>query len=146
MNVKYMREYKVSIVKSDVLAYAKEGVSSDCVYKIFKEYMESRDRETVCLVLLNNKNMILGFHVLSTGSLSESIVDPGSIVKMLCLGNATRGILMHNHPSGFPAPSADDIKVTLKIKEVCNFIDKPLLDHIIFGDDSFYSFADEGKL
>jgi len=146
MNIKYMREYKVSIVKSDVLAYAKSVASPDDVYSIFREYMESRDREHLCIVLLNNKNLILGFHVLSIGSLTEAIVDPGSIVKMLCLGNASGCILMHNHPSGDSKPSEQDKTITKKVKEICKLIDKPLIDHIVFGDNNFYTFANEGTL
>ena len=53
---------------------------------------------------------------------------------------------MHNHPSGDSKPSARDITITQKVKEICKLIDKPLIDHIVFGVGNFYTFANEGTL
>lgn len=83
--------------------------------------------------------------MITVGSISSTIVDIRRIVKQALLCNATRIILFHNHPSGNPLPSKADIAETEKLKKACDLFDISLIDHIIIGDDCFYSFADESE-
>jgi len=74
------------------------------------------------------------------------VVDPKIIFQKALERKASSVILSHNHPSGSPSPSMEDIRLTEKVKLAGNYIDIKVVDHIIIGDGSYYSFADEGKM
>jgi len=95
---------------------------------------------------LNRSNKIIKKVLISEGGITGTVADPKRIFKAAIEQNATSIILCHNHPSGNIKPSDADIKLTKKLKEAGSFLDISILDHIIMGDDTFYSFADEGIL
>jgi len=82
----------------------------------------------------------------SKGGVSETTVDPKIILKFALDKLASSIILVHNHPSGNPRPSMADDKITHKLKQACDNMDIQFLDHIIVAAESYYSYADEGKL
>jgi len=86
------------------------------------------------------KNKIISFEVISTGSLTSSIVHPREVYKGAILSNAASVIFMHNHPSGDPEPSMDDIEITSRLKKAGDILGINVLDHIIVTNKSFYSF------
>jgi len=83
---------------------------------------------------------------ISEGGISGTVVDPKKIYKIALDKHASSIILGHNHPSGNVQPSEADQKITKKIKDAGFMLDVAVLDHIIIGDDKYYSFADEGTL
>ena len=83
---------------------------------------------------MNTKNRIVGIFEISHGNVNSSIVGTREIFQKALLANAVQIILVHNHPSGDPTPSKEDIFVTMKVKELGEFIGVPLVDHIIIGD------------
>jgi DNA repair protein RadC len=83
---------------------------------------------------------------ISEGGISGTVVDPKKIFKIALDNHASSIILGHNHPSGNLQPSDADHKITKKIKEAGMMLDVAVLDHLIIGDDRYYSFADEGVL
>ena len=83
---------------------------------------------------------------MSTGGITGTVADPRVILKKALEENATSIILSHNHPSGNINPSREDISLTKKIKEAASYLDITVLDHIIIGNDKYYSFADSGEL
>jgi len=78
--------------------------------------------------------------------MSAMVVDPKIIFQKALERKASSVILSHNHPSGAPSPSMEDIRLTEKVKLAGSYIDIKVLDHIIIGDGAYYSFADEGKM
>ena len=118
---------------------------SDSAANLLREDLNDLDHEESWVLYLNNCNRPLGKLMITVGSIAATIIDHRRIVKQALLCNATRIILFHNHPSGNPLPSKADITETEKLKKACDLFEISLLDHIIIGDDCFYSFADETR-
>lgn len=103
-------------------------------------------RECFYVIYLNRRNEILGHYLLSIGSVSGCVVSIASVIRGAALCNASGVILSHNHPSGNTQPSDADKKITKNVKEALKLIEVILLDHIIYAEDTYYSFANEGEL
>ena len=104
------------------------------------------DREEFRVLLLNAKHRVMGVHTVSIGSLTVSIVHPREVYKAAILANAAAIIGIHNHPSGNPDPSPEDHALTKRLSEAGNILGITLLDHVIIGQNTHYSFADQGQL
>jgi DNA repair protein RadC len=102
--------------------------------------------EVFGVVYLNRANKVNHFEIISEGGLTGTVADPRIILKKALEADAVSLILCHNHPSGSLKPSRADEELTLKIKEAARYFDIKVLDHIIIGDDGYFSFADEGIL
>ena len=102
--------------------------------------------ESFFILLLNRANETIGYAKISQGGIVGTVVDKKIILKYVVESLASGVILAHNHPSGNINPSDADLKITKEIKELCNLIDSPVLDHIILTANSYYSFSDNGKL
>ena len=103
-------------------------------------------RESFAVLLMNRANRVLGIAQVSMGGISGTVADPKVIFQHALKANASSLILLHNHPSNNTQPSEADIHLTKKLVEGGKLLDIAVLDHIIIGDDRFYSFADEGVL
>jgi len=97
-------------------------------------------------LLLDTKNRLLKEVVISEGSIDSSIVHPREAFNPAIKESAAAVIFLHNHPSGDPSPSKEDIRITQRLKQVSEIIGIRLLDHIIIGAHGYYSFMDEGLL
>jgi len=106
------------------------------------EYAE----ENLWLVTLDVKNNITGIFTVSTGTLNSSIVHPREVFKRAVLQNSASIIICHNHPSGDPAPSQEDINITKRIYEAGKILGIELLDHVIIGDNKYTSLKEKGIL
>ena len=104
------------------------------------------DREEFRVLLLNAKHRVMGVHTVSVGSLTVSIVHPREVYKAAILANAAAIIGIHNHPSGNPDPSPEDHALTKRLSEAGKILGITLLDHVIIGQNTHYSFADQGQL
>ncbi len=111
---------------------------------IIKEFISYTDREIFGVLMLNNVKEVNAIEIVSIGTLNTTIVSPREIFKGAILSNADSIIIFHTHPSGNVQPSQADIDVTTMINEVALIIGINLIDHIIVGDDKYYSFATEG--
>ena len=123
--------------------------NSDTVYQLLLKCYDSDTidyRESCKVMLLNRSNNVLGIMNVSEGGVNETVVDIRLILQSAILGNASNIILCHNHPSGALYPSPQDSVITKKVKQACEFMNIQLLDHLILTSESYYSFADEGKL
>jgi DNA repair protein RadC len=99
------------------------------------------------LLLLNQKNRPIGFHVVSIGSLTASLLHPREVIKAIVLANAAAALLMHGHPSsGDPTPSSEDLQISRRLKELMELLGVKFLDSIVFGDGTFVSLVDDGYL
>ena len=109
---------------------------------------EFRDRrkEYFMALLLDGKNRIIKRAQISEGSLSQSIVHPREVFNVAVRESAAAMILLHNHPTGDPTPSAEDLEVTRRLCEAGELMGIKVLDHIIIGDGAFYSFTERGVM
>lgn len=108
------------------------------------EEMRNLDREHFRIMLLNTKNNVLGISHVSVGSLNSSIVHPRECFKEAIRRNANTIILLHNHPSGDPTPSREDIDITRRLAEGGKILGIEVLDHVIIGDKKYVSLKEQG--
>lgn len=129
----------------DALAREKVAGSRD-VFELFHGELADAQYEAFWVLLLNRANRVIRKVNISEGGISGTVADPKKIFKMALDQNASSIILCHNHPSGNIQPSEADIRLTRKLKEAGLLLDLPVLDHLIVGGDSYFSFADEGMI
>ena len=109
------------------------------------EFRDSR-KEYFLILLLDGKNRIIRRVQVSEGSLNQSIVHPREVYLPAVKESAAAIILVHNHPTGDPAPSSEDIAITRRLKEAGEIMGIKVLDHIIIGDGEYLSFVERGLL
>lgn len=114
------------------------------VYAHFRERMAAATREEFYAVLLDNKHRKVRDVLLSLGSLTASIVHPRDVYARIIRDSAASVIFVHNHPSGDPMPSAEDLEITRRLREVGDLIGIRVLDHVVIGKGRYVSFVDDG--
>jgi DNA repair protein RadC len=117
--------------------------SSEDVVKWHIPLMRNIKKEIFKIVLLDSKNKILKDIIISQGSLTSSLVHPREVLNPAIKESAASIILIHNHPSGDPFPSQDDIEITQRLKQAGDIVGVKVLDHIIIGESSHFSFVDQ---
>jgi len=118
--------------------------SSKDIFDIMSPYLSDLQVEEFWVLLLNKSNKIIKKELISKGGVSATVVDIKLIFKSAIDNLASSIVLLHNHPSGNIKPSKEDIRLTQKVKEACEFMDVNLLDHIIIANKNYLSFIDEG--
>ncbi len=116
------------------------------VAEYYMESLRHEEKEQVILVLLDKRLRLLKDVLLSVGTISESVISPREIFVEAFKENAAQFMLLHNHPSGDPEPSASDLKMTERVKMLSQFMGIPLIDHIIIGDNCYVSLREKGCL
>lgn len=103
------------------------------VVKLIGRRFREADREHFLVVLLNARHEPLGWHTVSVGSLNASIVHPREVLEPAIVSSSASIILVHNHPSGDPEPSEDDISITKRLKDVGDLVGIAVLDHVVLA-------------
>ncbi|MCC2547657.1 DNA repair protein RadC [Hymenobacter sp. BT175] len=116
------------------------------IYHVIRPHLQDLPHEEFWVVLLNRANRVMRKVSISRGGVAGTVADPKLIFKEALEQLASSIILVHNHPSGNRSPSTADIALTRKLKEGGMLLDLPILDHLIYTDQGYYSFADEGLL
>ncbi|MGI9175030.1 MAG: JAB domain-containing protein [Rhodothermales bacterium] len=116
------------------------------VAELLYPYFADKDREELVAVLLDTAHTVQGLSVLAVGGLAACIVEPRQVFKVAILANAAALVLVHQHPSGNPEPSCEDIAVTRKMVEAGRLLEIPVLDHLIISEDQYTSLAERGLL
>lgn len=106
--------------------------------------MNNLNQEVLKLILLNTKNIVIGVRDVFKGSLNSSIVHPREIFREAVQRGSANIIICHNHPSGDPTPSKEDINITLRIKQCGDLMGINLLDHVIIGNNNYISLKEKG--
>lgn len=119
-------------------------ITPEAVAHYYMQDMRHLTREKVKLVMLDSKSKILKDMTISTGTVSSSLLSPREIFLNALKYEAVNVILIHNHPSGDPTPSREDIQTTNRMKEAGNLIGIKLMDHIIIGDNKYISLSEQG--
>lgn len=124
--------------------------NSEDIYRLLVDHVYNegmiQHKEYLKLILLNNSSKVLGVSNISEGGITETSADIRIIMQAAILGNATRIILAHNHPSGSLNPSTVDNLLTERVKNAAKLFNITLLDHIIVTDSGYCSYLDEGRV
>ncbi len=135
------REYlKGKIVEQPLLK------SSGEIFDYLYHALRDRKKELFKVIYLNSQNQIIEVADLFEGTVDSSAISPREIIEEALKNNAVALVFVHNHPSGNPAPSTSDKQLTRELVYVGKIMQMKVVDHIIIGDDCYYSFADEGLI
>lgn len=135
----------IAIIYLEKELYKKDLVSSpDVVYDYLKASLKGLADEEFKVMFLNSRNRLLAIETIQKGTVNKSVVYPRKIVERALHNHATGVIIAHNHPGESLEPSEDDYRITKVIKEALKTVDVILLDHIIIGGNSYFSFKENG--
>jgi DNA repair protein RadC len=109
-------------------------------------HLDRQPNEHFVIATLTTKNAIAGLHVIHKGTLNASIVHPREVFAQAILNNAASIICFHNHPSGDPSPSREDIEITKRLKDCGELLGIEVMDHLIIGDGKFISLKEKGYI
>ncbi len=140
--------YETLTVREDIVRLLENWIEihlSSQVSDTF-QFLMKETKEIFITLHLDGKNRIICMDVVSIGSLNQSIVHMRSVFMTACLSSAAAIICVHNHPSGDPTPSSEDIAITKRLSEAGELMGIKLLDHIIVGDGNYLSFTERGLL
>ena len=140
--------YKLKMIKEDTVEYSTTIKSPADIAALARDVLGLHEaaEENFAIICLNTKNKIAGVHTVSIGSLNASIVHPREVFKAALLNNANGIICLHNHPSGDPEPSRDDIETTHRLVNAGNILGIKVLDHVIIGDNRYVSLKEQGAM
>ena len=128
------------VVDKDFIRSSKE------VLEYLQHNLRDKNREVFMIIYLNGRNQIINMEEVFEGTLSTSAVYPREVVKRALDNEAAALVFVHNHPSGNPKPSKEDLTITNKLKEAAQSIDVAIHDHLIIAGNEVYSFADHGLI
>jgi DNA repair protein RadC len=140
--------YETLTVREDIADYLKTGqrYTSPAQVSDTFQFLMKETKEQFITLHLDGKNRVICMDIVSIGSLNQSIVHPRSVFMTACLSSAAAIICVHQHPTGDPTPSSEDIAITRRLKEAGEIMGIKLLDHIIIGQDEYLSFVERGLL
>ena len=139
--------YQVQLVRESSVTVERNSILRPIdAYNIAREHYKTLDREMFSVMMLDAKNKVIGINTVSVGSLSASIVHPREVFKPCLLSNTATVILLHNHPSGDPDPSQQDLEVTRRLVDAGNILGITIKDHVILGEDTHFSFREKGLM
>ena len=145
---KFISTYRVTLIKDQQLPFESCRLNNSAqAQPLLKSLIETHgqpDREQFCVLMLNAKNEIIGLNIVSTGDVSSATVTPRELLKPAILTNSSALVLGHNHPSGDPTPSPEDVRVTKAIVEAGELLDIDVLDHLIIGRGRYTSMKSKG--
>lgn len=116
------------------------------VFQHFHEKLRDRKKEVFLALLLDSKNRVIREVQVSEGSLTASIVHPREVFAPVVRESASAVLFVHNHPSGDPTPSREDMEITTRLRQAGEIMGVRVLDHIIIGSDDYVSFVDRGLM
>jgi DNA repair protein RadC len=147
---KFIAAYRVMLVRDHDLPFEQSKLSNSreaqtIIRKLIETHGQS-DREQFCVILLNNKNEVVGLNIVSIGAVSFAYVSPREVLKPAILTSATAIIMAHNHPSEDVSPSREDESITARIIKACHIVGIKVHEHLIISmwGERYFSFADAG--
>lgn len=144
MMEEYITEYSVQLKKiKTVFVNNTIDNSSDDVVKIMNRFYDFDDREKLYVMMINSRKKVIGVSLVSIGTIDNVVMSPREIFKPAILLGATCIVMIHNHPGGISMPSKEDRIATDRIINCGNILGIPLMDHIIYAENNYYSIYDE---
>ncbi len=139
--------YKIMLVREGSHPSEVKSISSPAdAFTLLRTYLAGSDREHFVAVLVDTKNKVIGINTVSVGALNTAVVHPREVFKPAILCNAASVLLAHNHPSGDATPSEDDKAMTQRLCDAGTILGITVLDHIIIGEDGYFSFKAQGLI
>jgi len=145
MNPKFIKRIVAHYVREREVPYFGPVCDPGEVVNHFR-FLEIRDREEFVSLHLDKGNRPICWDRVSVGTLSETSIHPREVFKTALLSNAAAVIFMHNHPSGRTEPSSEDHAITKKLTEAAKILEIKILDHLIIGEGSYFSFKEHGLI
>ena len=143
----YIPRFRVELVREGSVKAVSRAITSPAdADALFRSLLGAADRECFALLLLDTRNQAVGLNIVSVGTLNASLVHPREVFKPALLANAAAILVAHNHPSGDPDPSKEDLALTARLKQAGELLGIPLLDHLVIGDGRFVSLKERGLL
>jgi len=133
------------IYRGNDKSYIKISGSLD-VFTNYRELFLDKKQELFYCLYLNNKNYVIERKLLFMGTINKSVVHPREIFKNAYLASASGIICIHNHPSGDVSPSIEDKRLTKALVDIGTVQNIPILDHVIIGEDNYFSFMENGLI
>ena len=134
----------VKLVKEKDSHYASRNIKNpEELASVVRNFLKDSDREVFLTINFSTRNTINSIHIVSMGTAESSLVHPREVFKVAILSNASSIALAHNHPSGNPDPSQDDLQITKKLVQAGEILNIKVIDHIIIADDQYLSFAEK---
>lgn len=139
--------YEKMTIREEITDYLKPGTRYTSPSQIFDTFtfLRKETKEHFCTAHVDGKNRIICLEIVSIGTLNQAIVTPRDTFKTALLSNAAAVILIHNHPTGDPSPSSEDIDITRRLTDAGQLLNIRVLDHIIIGD-TYTSFVEMGLI
>jgi len=139
--------YSREVLREDLPVYiaTKRYSSPQQVFEMFRDLILETKEHFLCLHL-DGKNRIICLDRVSVGSLNQCLVNVREVLKSALLSSAAAILFVHNHPTGDPNPSGEDLDITKRLKAAAELIGVPVLDHIIIGEGQYVSFVERGLL
>ena len=146
--VNFIQRYDVRLVRDGRVATELPVIIREPrdTIPILEAELGSKSAEVFLSLALNTKNHVIAILPVSSGSLNASIVHPRELFQRAILSNCASLIIAHNHPSGDPTPSSEDIQLTRRLVEAATILDIPILDHVILGYGKWMSFRERGLI
>lgn len=141
----YGLNVRVQLIRENKDVQSPKITKPEDAYELVKHLKDS-DREQFLTICLDTRNNVLSIETTSIGTLTANLVHPREVFKTAVLQNAAGIIIAHNHPSGDPTPSEDDIKITKNLFEASKIMDIQLLDHLVVGNGIYRSLKEMGKM
>ncbi len=130
---------KIQMVKKGTIEYARKPISGPQeLAELGLKLAKNSDREMFILVCLNAKNFVNCIHLVGIGTLDKTVISPREVMKAALLSNASSIAFVHNHPSGDPEPSPEDISMTNALAKCADLFQIRILDHVVVVDDGRY--------
>ncbi len=142
VKIKCMAEMAIRMARHKAAAKLKFD-APETVADYYMEEMRHQEKEKILLLLLDNRLQLIEEYMISLGTVNASLLSTRDVFVKALTCRASSFMLLHNHPSGDPATSRNDIQITQKMKEAGELMDMPLIDHIILGNGTFISLKKE---
>lgn len=137
--------YRMEVVRENAPEWVTTRFTSPKqIFEMFKD-LQMETKEHFITLHLDGKNRVVCLDRVSVGSMNQSIVHPREVFKSACMSGAAAIILIHNHPTGDPVPSSEDLSITRRLKECGDLFGIRVLDHIIIGE-TYLSMVEQGTL
>ena len=136
---------EIDVRVADQIGPNSRVTTSSEVFSLFS-FLGNETKEVFIALHLDTKNRLLCLDHVSVGSLNASVVHPREVFKSCLLSSAAAVILLHNHPSGDPTPSREDLELTGRLREAGELLGIKVLDHVVIGSGCYVSLADRGLL
>lgn len=143
---KFELKLEKTLVKEHAVDFKIDNCKDVHLFGIQIMELHKQAQEIFAIMMLDTKLKVIGWAEISRGSLDGTVIHPREVFKPAILANARAIIAFHNHPSGNPKPSQDDIDITNRLRESGDLLGVPLLDHVIIGDGERYSFKEHDRI